>query len=81
MSDWKCVHGHDRCDQMYPGPDCPYCERIPRRRKESDAVATVREKECEACAKLIDDYRANHGGATGPELEVIAAAIRARKLL
>ena len=25
--DWRCVNGHDRCDQMYPGPECPYCER------------------------------------------------------
>lgn len=24
---YTCVGGHDRCDQMYPGPTCPYCER------------------------------------------------------
>ena len=27
MSDYRCVHWHDRCNQMYPGPDCPYCEK------------------------------------------------------
>lgn len=26
MTEYRCVNGHDRCDQMYPGPDCPYCE-------------------------------------------------------
>jgi hypothetical protein len=25
---WRCVNGHDRCDQMYSGPDCPYCDRV-----------------------------------------------------
>jgi len=25
--DYKCVNGHDACDQMYPGPECPYCEK------------------------------------------------------
>ena len=29
--EYKCVHGHDRCDQMLPGPDCPYCEKTERR--------------------------------------------------
>lgn len=30
MSDleYRCVHGHDKCAEMYPGPECPYCERI-----------------------------------------------------
>ena len=27
---YKCVNGHDRCDQMYPNKDCPYCEETPR---------------------------------------------------
>lgn len=27
VPEFRCVNGHDRCDQMYPGPDCPYCER------------------------------------------------------
>ncbi len=27
---WKCVGGHDRCDQMLPNEDCPYCERTQR---------------------------------------------------
>ena len=31
MTYYKCVHGHDRCDQMYPGADCPYCEMTARR--------------------------------------------------
>lgn len=26
--DWKCVNGHDMCDRMYPGPECPYCEEV-----------------------------------------------------
>jgi hypothetical protein len=25
--DYKCVNGHDLCQVMLPGPDCPYCER------------------------------------------------------
>ena len=29
--EYKCVHGHDRCDQMLPGPGCPYCEKTERR--------------------------------------------------
>lgn len=24
---YRCVHGHDKCAEMYPGPECPYCER------------------------------------------------------
>jgi hypothetical protein len=24
--DYKCTHGHDRCD--YPSKDCPYCEKV-----------------------------------------------------
>jgi hypothetical protein len=24
---YVCVNGHDLCDWMLPGPDCPYCER------------------------------------------------------
>lgn len=27
LTRYKCVNGHDRCGQMYAGPDCPYCER------------------------------------------------------
>lgn len=27
-SDYRCVHGHDKCNEMYPGPDCPYCEQV-----------------------------------------------------
>jgi len=23
---YKCVNGHDECGNMYPGPQCPYCE-------------------------------------------------------
>jgi hypothetical protein len=35
---YHCVNGHDRCHEMLPGPDCPYCERqgcrpMTRRRK------------------------------------------------
>lgn len=26
--EYRCVHGHDKCAEMYPGPECPYCERI-----------------------------------------------------
>lgn len=26
---YVCINGHDRCAQMYPGPECPYCERRP----------------------------------------------------
>jgi hypothetical protein len=26
--DYRCVNGHDYCNQMYPGPNCPYCERV-----------------------------------------------------
>ena len=26
--EYRCVHGHDKCSEMYPGPECPYCERI-----------------------------------------------------
>lgn len=36
--DWRCVHGHDRCDQMYPGPDCPYCERVPSQKDLDSSV-------------------------------------------
>lgn len=24
---YRCTQGHDRCGEMYAGPDCPYCER------------------------------------------------------
>jgi len=24
--EWVCVNGHGKCGEMYPGPDCPYCE-------------------------------------------------------
>lgn len=27
-ADYRCVNGHDRCSQMYAGPDCPYCEQV-----------------------------------------------------
>lgn len=53
MSDWqhiRCVGGHDRCNQMYPSPECPYCERIPRRRKEIDAERLDREERERAAA-------------------------------
>lgn len=26
--EYRCIHGHDKCAEMYPGPECPYCERI-----------------------------------------------------
>ena len=29
---YKCVQGHDLCNQSYPDKDCPYCEK----RKEVD---------------------------------------------
>ena len=25
--DYRCTHGHDLCHAMYPGPECPYCEK------------------------------------------------------
>lgn len=25
--EYRCVKGHDRCDQMTAGPECLYCER------------------------------------------------------
>lgn len=25
--EYKCVNGHDRCNEMYSGPECPYCEK------------------------------------------------------
>jgi hypothetical protein len=28
MIEYKCVNGHDRCNQMLPCEECPYCERI-----------------------------------------------------
>lgn len=28
MSEYRCTRGHDRCDQMIPGPECPYCEPV-----------------------------------------------------
>ena len=28
--EYRCVQGHDKCAEMYPGPDCPYCERTER---------------------------------------------------
>ena len=34
MSGYKCVHGHARCDQMYPGPECPYCVKALRKPSE-----------------------------------------------
>lgn len=36
MSKYRCVHGHDRCGEMYAGPECPYCERVTPRKKASD---------------------------------------------
>lgn len=27
MTDYRCVNGHDKCGEMYAGPECPYCER------------------------------------------------------
>lgn len=30
---YRCVRGHDLCETMYPGPDCPYCEHGGKRRK------------------------------------------------
>ena len=26
MNRYKCVNGHSKCREMYPGPECPYCE-------------------------------------------------------
>lgn len=26
-ANYKCTHGHDQCWSMYPGPECPTCER------------------------------------------------------
>lgn len=28
MTEYRCVQGHDKCAEMYPGPECPYCERV-----------------------------------------------------
>jgi hypothetical protein len=25
--EYRCVQGHDLCNQMYAGPECPYCEK------------------------------------------------------
>jgi DNA-directed RNA polymerase subunit RPC12/RpoP len=41
MTDYRCVNGHDRCDQMYPGSNCPYCERIVRKRKKAPAASML----------------------------------------
>lgn len=30
MSNFKCVNGHDRCKEMTPCQECPYCEIKPR---------------------------------------------------
>lgn len=26
MINYTCINGHDLCNQMHPGPNCPYCE-------------------------------------------------------
>lgn len=28
MTGYRCVQGHDKCAEMYPCKECPYCERI-----------------------------------------------------
>ena len=52
MQKYKCINGHDRCAQMLPGPDCPYCEKYgpklrgPRRTHE-DRIPLPPRKLCE----------------------------------
>lgn len=26
---YRCVNGHDKCNEMLPGPECPHCEKVP----------------------------------------------------
>jgi hypothetical protein len=44
MTEYKCVKGHDRCDQMYPCKECPYCERIPRKKRKRSPASALKDK-------------------------------------
>ena len=59
MSGYKCVHGHDRCDQMHPGPECPYCVKAPRKPSELLALLALRARvaKLEAALEEIAERR------------------------
>lgn len=44
MTEYICVNGHDRCDQMAAGANCPYCERK-RRHKNTSAIGKREERD------------------------------------
>ncbi len=61
-----CVNGHDHCNQMYPGPDCPYCERAP-----ATPTASAAPDYTERARGLVADWR-----WSGESDEMLASRIR-----
>jgi len=49
-TEWVCWNGHGKCNEMYPGPDCPYCEP-----KEVEVTVSTVEV-IEEFLSDIDDY-------------------------
>lgn len=92
MSNYVCVNGHDRCDQMYPGPDCSYCEKRMTDHEAKAIIQALTDARNEALeeaalwviAKAKEHDTAETGGdewdeASQDTAEHIAAAIRAMK--
>ncbi len=53
--DYLCTNGHDLCKEMYPGPHCPYCEKLECRHSH------VRRKKgqwyCMGCGELVEFFK------------------------
>ena len=59
MSEYRCVHGHDKCAEMYPGPECPLCEK---RQKQRNAIGLRRVLLALARKKSEERTSAHNGG-------------------
>lgn len=57
---FRCTNGHDRCGQMYAGPDCQYCERV------RDVSAA--EEPFSASRGLMDDLNAERAARQADRL-------------
>ena len=48
MSDYRCTGGHDKCMEMLPSPDCPYCEDATGYQQKIADAATEAQREAKA---------------------------------